>query len=213
MGTPTLGHIWDKNCHRAVGKAGLCPISNWPYCPFHDKLKLFLVVYADGFRREGPSANLAVARALPRALLQLEDPAPVHLYLGCLHEQREATTPTKATARAIVHSMVDYLGNTVATYCDLVRGITGKPLALRQVSTPFLLEDHKDAPASMPIRGGPYETCPWCRHTFSPGSTVSPAAGAGSPRKKESGRTVSPSAGTGTVGLAGGKKRKGDATG
>ena len=60
----------------------------------------------------------------------------------------------------------------------------------------------------MPIRGGLDETCPWCRHTFPPGSTVSPSAGAGSPRKKEPNRTVSPSAGTGPVGLTGGKKKK-----
>ena len=110
-------------------------------------MKLFLVVYVDDFKLAGPSANLAAGWALLRALLQLEDPAPARLYLGCLHEQREATTSSNATARAIVHSMEDYLRNTVAKYCGLVRGITGKPPALRQVSTPFLLEGHKDAPA------------------------------------------------------------------
>ena len=115
-GHPDSGTHWEKHCHRAVGKAGLCPTSNWPPCPFHDKLKLFLVVYVGDFKHAGPSANLAVGRALPRALLQLEDPAPAHLYWWCLHEQREATTPDNASARAIVYNMEDYLRNTVAKY-------------------------------------------------------------------------------------------------
>ena len=114
MGTPTLGHSWEKNCHRAVGKASLRPIGDWPNCPFQHKWKFFLVVHVGDFKRAGPSANLAVGRALPRALLQLEDPAPVHLHVRCLHAPQEATTSNNATARAIVYNMEGYLRNTVA---------------------------------------------------------------------------------------------------
>ena len=61
----------------------------------------------------GPRADLVAGWTLPRAMLQLEDPAPAHLSLRCLHEQREATAPHNATARAIVYNMEDYLRNTV----------------------------------------------------------------------------------------------------
>ena len=134
---PDSGTYWEKHCHRAVGKASLRPTSNWPNCPFHYKLKFSPVVCVDDFKPAGPSANMAAGRALPRALLQLEDPAPVHLHVRCLHEHREVATSNNATARAIVYNMEGYLRNTVAKHCDSVRGITGRPPALRQVSTPF----------------------------------------------------------------------------
>ena len=95
--------------HRAVGKASFRLIGDWPSCAFRYRWKFFLVIYVDDFKPAGPSANLDVGRALPRALLQLEDPAPARLHVRCLHEQREATASSNPTARAIVYSMEGYL--------------------------------------------------------------------------------------------------------
>jgi len=47
-----------------------------------------------------------------------------------------------------------------------VKQNTGKAPTLRKVSTPFLAEDHKDAPAARPISEGQAVTRPWCRHSF-----------------------------------------------
>ena len=80
-------------------KAGFRVIPNWPSCFFHDKLRLFLVVYVDDFKLAGPRANLSAGWKRLRISLNLEDPALVHLYLGCVHEAREATTENKVTAR------------------------------------------------------------------------------------------------------------------
>ena len=62
--------------------------------------------------------------------------------------------------------MEDYLRNTVTKYCDLARKITGQAPALRSASTPFLHEDHKDAPAAMAKDTGRFVSCPWCKHSF-----------------------------------------------
>jgi hypothetical protein len=75
-------------------------------------------------------------------------------------------------ARAIVYNMEDYLRNTVTRYCELRRGLTGKAPTLKQVSTPFLHEDHRDAPAAMPRSEGHASICPWCRRSFAEPGTV-----------------------------------------
>ena len=67
--------------------------------------------------------------------------------------------------------MEEYLKSTVEKYCSLVQQSTGKAPTLRKVSTPFLAEDHKDAPAARPISEGQAATCPWCRHSFPLGDT------------------------------------------
>ena len=71
--------------------------------------------------------------------------------------------------------MEDYLKSTVARYCELVRGLTGKAPTLKQVSTPFLHEDHKDAPAAVPQSEGHGTIRPWCRHSFAEAG-IAPAA-------------------------------------
>ena len=109
MGTPDSGTFWEKHCNRAVVRAGFRVIPNWPPCFFHDKLKLFLVVYVDDFKLAGPQANMAAGWQLLRASLNLEDPAPVHLYLGCIHEAQEFAVNKTVKARAIIYNMEDYL--------------------------------------------------------------------------------------------------------
>ena len=120
----------------------------------------------DDFKTSGPRDTLAPGWSLLRHSLHLEDPAPVHLYLGCIHEAREATAYNKVIERTIIYNMDDYLRNTVTKYCDLARKITGQAPALRSASTPFLHEDHKGAPAAMAKDTGPFVSCPWRKHTF-----------------------------------------------
>ena len=58
-GHPDSGTLWEKHCNKVVVKAGFRVIPNWPSCFFHDKLKLFLVVYVGDFKMSGPRANLS----------------------------------------------------------------------------------------------------------------------------------------------------------
>ena len=126
MGTRTPERIWEKHCNRAFHKAGIVPIPSWPSCVVHTKLMLSIEVSVDDFKLAGPRGNLSPGWSLLRHSLQLEDLAPVHLYLGRVHEAREATAGNKATACTLVCNMEGYLRNTVASYCELVSGITGQ---------------------------------------------------------------------------------------
>ena len=47
------------------------------------------------------------------------------------------------------------------------REVVGPNVSLRNYSTPFLAEDHKDALAGAP-GAGPVRECPWCYHTEHP---------------------------------------------
>ena len=45
--------------------------------------------------------------------------------------------------------------------------MVGVQTPLRSYSTPFLAEDHREAPVGAPGRG-PVKECPWCYHTGPP---------------------------------------------
>ena len=53
--------------------------------------------------------------------------------------------------------------------CCLQRGVKqniGKAPVLRKAHTPFLSEDHTEAPAARPAEGGKAIACPWCKCSF-----------------------------------------------
>ena len=59
----------------------------WPSCYFNVELRLYLVVYVDDFKLAGPAKHLAEGWKRLRKGLDLDDPAPSGLYLGCQHER------------------------------------------------------------------------------------------------------------------------------
>ena len=81
-GHPDAGTFWEQHCNKAVCAAGFEPIDTWPSCFFHPRLRLFLVVYVDDFKMAGLKKNLPVGWGLIRRGINMEDPAPAHLYLG-----------------------------------------------------------------------------------------------------------------------------------
>ncbi len=46
--------------------------------------------------------------------------------------------------------------------------LAGPNVRLKDVPTPFLVEDAEKGPAGAPCATGPISECPWCSHTFSP---------------------------------------------
>ena len=193
-GHPDAGTYWEQHCNRAVNASGFEPVVTWPSCFYHPKLELFLVVYVDDFKMAGPKRNLKTGWDSIRARINLDDPAPAHLYLGCIHERRQVQTEN-GIARAVIYNMEDYLTSTVTRYCSLARDLTGKAPVLRKVATPFINEDHKESPACRPAATGPLHTCPWCQHSFPQASTnqltgsgaasTDVGAGSGGPKKKQ----------------------------
>ena len=57
-------------------------------------LRLFLVIYVDDFKLSGPTKNLAQGWSLLRRRLQIEEAAPVGVYLGCNRVQGTVKTAT-----------------------------------------------------------------------------------------------------------------------
>ena len=125
-------------------------------------------MYVD-FKMSGPTENLKKGWNLIRhqAQLVLEEPVPAHLYLGCIHEKRRIPLAGGRSAQAVVYNMESYLESTVRKYCSLVKELNeGKEVKLKTVATPFLPEDHSDAPARVPRSGESAVCCPWCQHSF-----------------------------------------------
>ena len=91
-GHPDSGTFWEETCDNHCKEQGFSPIKDWPSCYFQHKLRLFLVIYVDDFKLAGPKGNLAEGWRLLRTKslvtgekgLDIEEPAPIGRYLGCL---------------------------------------------------------------------------------------------------------------------------------
>ncbi len=128
-----------------------------------------LAVYVDDFKLSGPKKNLQKGWDLimrdskGNERLKIETLAPANLYLGCTHEVKTISHADGHQSRAMVYNMESYLTSTVEKYCDLVENLTGDKVILKQVATPFLIEDNKDAAAGRPATSGGMPICPWCK--------------------------------------------------
>ena len=131
----------------------------WPSCYFHDKLKLFLVIYVDDFKLSGPKESLAIGWELLKKKLLLEKPKSIdgESYLGCRNRRFEMTLPGGGVATAHEYDMEDFMRSCVQLYEELAPGVR-----LKTVPTPFLNDDHRDSAARGPIGTGPVQICPWC---------------------------------------------------
>ena len=85
------------------------------------------------------------------------------VYLGCRHIFSSVKLPTGAVVPTMTYDMEDFLKSFIERY----RAVIGVQKPLRTYSTPFLAEDHRDAPSGAPGRG-PVKECPWCHYTGSP---------------------------------------------
>jgi hypothetical protein len=168
-GHPDSGTYWEKHCDTALRAGGYKPVINWPSCYYHSDLQLMLAVYVDDFKLSGPKENLKKGWDLimrdskGNERLKIESPAPANLYLGCTHEVKTISHADGHQSRAMVYNMESYLTSTVEKYCDLVENLTGDKVILKQVATPFLIEDNKDAAAGRPATSGGMPICPWCK--------------------------------------------------
>ena len=73
-------------------------------------------------------------------------------------------------ARTMTYNMEDFLTSCVNRYLELA----GEGVKMRNVATPFLVEDQGLSPQGSPSHPGEYSECPWCKHTF-PANTHKPA--------------------------------------
>jgi hypothetical protein len=66
----------------------------------------------------------------------------------------------------MVYDMESYLESCVERYVTLAKEVTGTTVKLKNVSTPFLVEDKSNSPQQSPCAKGEAVSCPWCKHSF-----------------------------------------------
>ena len=121
-GHPDAGTMWEQHCRTAVQKVGFKhkPLGDeWPSLYFHPDLKLLLIIYVDGLKMAGPTANLPKGWNMLRQEPRLEEETPLGLYLGCRISKGEATLHDKTKVQTVTYVMETYLEMTVKKYCDV----------------------------------------------------------------------------------------------
>ena len=138
-GHPDAGGFWEQHCEEHLVSVGFVPITDWRSCFWHPELRLFLVVYVDDFKLSGPAKALPLGWSRLRAGLEMEDPHPMNLFLGCHHRESVQTSPLSGRqVRVIEYDMEDFLRSCTALYTEL----TGET-KFRSVATPFLEDEHE----------------------------------------------------------------------
>jgi hypothetical protein len=126
-----------------------------------------LTIYVDDFKLAGSKANITQGWKILRQGLHIEPEQQIAsagaVYLGCKHIVDSVKLPTGAVVTTMTYDMEDFLKSCIERY----RAVIGVQKPLRTYSTPFLAEDHRDAPSGAPGRG-PVKECPWCHYTGSP---------------------------------------------
>ena len=147
-GHPDSGGFWERHCEAHVKSVGFEPITDWRSCFWHPVLKLFLVVYVDDFKLSGPVGSLPEGWRLLRGGLEMEEPHPQGLFLGCHHRESVQTSPlTGSAVRVMEYDMEDFLRSCIALYTELSGQTT-----FRKATTPFLEDLDPDLD---PNSGGP----------------------------------------------------------
>ena len=81
----------------------------WPSCYYHDKCRLFLVIYVDDFKLAGPEANVAKGWAALRRGLSIEAEERVSescvSYVGCKLTKSVHRTTEGQMATALTYEM------------------------------------------------------------------------------------------------------------
>ena len=87
--------------------------------------KLFLVVYVDDFKMSGPQVNMARGWKLIQSRLNLGDPAPSSLYLGCTHECKPITLNNgkRGTCSCVQHGgLPEKHRGEILQFCEAEQG-------------------------------------------------------------------------------------------
>ena len=127
-GHPNSGSYWEEHCNKFLLEAGFKPIEAWPSCFWHEKLKLMLSVYVDDFKLSGPKESLKKGWDLIRKNIQMEDPTPLQLYLGCIHRKFEGKLEKDGpVVNGVEYDMESFLASCVQRYLQLCADDSARP--------------------------------------------------------------------------------------
>ena len=122
-------------------------------------------MYVDDFKLSGPKEHLAPAWKALRSKMNIEDPKPLGVFLGCDHKTYTRKLPSGVPVRCVEYDYQSFLESSLVVYREIAKK-DGYHANLHKVGTPFLAEDQKCADARVPQPGENATECPWCKHTF-----------------------------------------------
>ena len=115
---------------------GFVPVPDWRSTYWHPELKSFLMVYVDGFKMSGPSANSAKGWSMIRQRIKTDEPHAVTKCLGCEHLVCD-TNMGGVSVKQMEYNMRPFFEQCVDSYLTLIKkGIS----TLKPAKAPFLDE-------------------------------------------------------------------------
>ena len=72
--------------------------------------------------------------------LEIDEPGPMGLYLGCIHEEGKLTLPCGRDIRYCTFNSEDFFRDKVNRYLEICETLGGKKVKLASVTTPYLRE-------------------------------------------------------------------------
>ena len=134
----------------------------------HTETDLMLVLYVDDFLMSGPKSAMGAMWERIGAALKIDEPGPMGLYLGCIHEEGKLTLPCGRDIRYCTFNSEDFFRDKVNKYLEICETLGGKKVKLASVTTPYLRESARESCARKPEDDGEAAyMCKWCRHAFS----------------------------------------------
>ena len=88
---------------------------------------MYLVLYVDDFLMSGPKENMEKAWADIAAVINIEDPGPMGLYLGCVHEEGAVEMDDGRKIRTMTFNQESFFRDKIEKYiqvCEDKGGIT-----------------------------------------------------------------------------------------
>ena len=85
--------------------------------------------------------------------LKIDEPGPMSLYLGCIHEEGEIQIG-EYTMRTMTFNQEGFFTEKIEKYKELCREKGGKEVKLSAVTTPYIKEGAKENSARRPEKRG-----------------------------------------------------------
>lgn len=123
-GHPDSGTFWEKHADKAI-----------LLHPSRNRLIPGIVRWRLPDVRAGGNMNMMWERI--GKVIQIEDPGPMGLYLGCIHEEGSMRTEDGRTVRPMTFNQEGFFPEKVEKYLELCLDKGGKEVKLASVKTPL----------------------------------------------------------------------------
>jgi hypothetical protein len=124
------------------------------------------VLYVDDFLLSGPEDNLAPMWGKIGKALNIDEPAPMSLYLGCIHEEGQEEIDGHIV-RTMTFNQEGFFLDKIDKHMELCMEKGGAEAKLSTVTTPYIKEQAKENCARRPeCEGLEHVQCSWCKHAF-----------------------------------------------